>query len=85
MRERGWEVEVDLSDSTLNKKVRNAQVQQFNYILVVGDEEVETSTVDVRSRDGSRPGKLSVADFEQIIISEYPPGVPLPRRVYKDE
>ena len=47
-----------MSDSSLNKKVRNAQIMQFNYIAVVGDDESESNTVDVRSREGQRMGKL---------------------------
>ena len=35
------EVEVDLSANLLNKKIRTAQLAQFNYILVVGKEEVD--------------------------------------------
>ena len=45
---KGWEVELDTSESSLNKKVRTAQLQQFNYIVVIGDEEMESRTVDVR-------------------------------------
>ena len=82
LRLKGWEVETDLSDSSLNKKVRNAQIKQFNYILVVGDEETETNTVDVRSREGQRLGKLDVAGLEKIMSAEYPENVPLPNRKY---
>ena len=52
LKSNGWEVELDLSDSSLNKKVRNAQLKQFNYILVAGDEEMNSKTVDIRSREG---------------------------------
>ena len=48
LRDSGWEVDVDATDTSLNKKVRNAQLKQYNYIAVVGDEEVESRTVDVR-------------------------------------
>lgn len=64
LKSRGWEVELDATESSLNKKVRNAQLQQFNYILVVGDDEVENRTADVRQRDGKRLGKLSLEEFE---------------------
>jgi threonyl-tRNA synthetase len=37
--------------ATLPKKVRTAQVQQYSYILVVGDAEASTQTVSVRSRE----------------------------------
>ena len=47
----GYFSETDLSDMTLNKKIRNAQLLQFNYILVVGQDEEEQMAVNVRSRD----------------------------------
>jgi threonyl-tRNA synthetase len=33
-------VELDLSNLTLNKKIRNHQLEQWNFILVAGEEEV---------------------------------------------
>ena len=59
-------------------------MQQFNYILVVGDQEVETQTADVRSNSGERLGKLSLADFEAKMVSEFPEGVPLPKRCFNE-
>ncbi|KAK6051387.1 threonine--tRNA ligase, partial [Cooperia oncophora] len=38
---------------TLNKQIRNAQLAQFNFILVVGQKEVEHGTVNVRTRDNA--------------------------------
>ena len=35
----GYQVSVDVAETTLNKKVRNAQLEQYNYIAVVGEEE----------------------------------------------
>lgn len=51
----GFEVEVDCSDSTLNKKIRNAETGQFTFIIVVGNKEAEEGTVNVRKakEDGS--------------------------------
>ncbi len=56
----GFEVGLDKSNVTLNKKVRNAQIDQWSYILVAGEEEVKTGTVDVRTRDGKRDGKFRI-------------------------
>jgi threonyl-tRNA synthetase len=47
----GMHVEVDVSGNTLQKKVRSAQLAQFNFIFVVGDEEVKGRMVNVRYRD----------------------------------
>ena len=47
----GLWVDVDDSANTLNKKVRGAQVAQYNLILVVGDAEEAGGTATVRFRD----------------------------------
>ncbi|KAL2550345.1 Threonine--tRNA ligase [Forsythia ovata] len=49
----GFYVDVDTSDRTINKKVREAQLAQYNYILVVGEKEVATGQVAVRVRDNN--------------------------------
>lgn len=56
------EVDVDPGD-TLNKKVRNAQLAQFNYILVVGEREQSSGTVNIRTRDNKVHGEKSVEDL----------------------
>ncbi|OWR51975.1 hypothetical protein KGM_204650 [Danaus plexippus plexippus] len=53
------EVDTDAGD-TLNKKVRNAQLAQFNYILVVGEREKSSNTVNVRTRDNKVHGEMSI-------------------------
>ncbi|KAK2910185.1 threonine--tRNA ligase 1, cytoplasmic isoform X1 [Channa argus] len=45
--------------ATLNKKIRSAQLAQYNYIFVVGDKETESGMVNVRSRGGKQLGKRS--------------------------
>jgi threonyl-tRNA synthetase len=37
---KGFAVEIDAEPATINKKVRNAQLMQFNYMACVGDEEI---------------------------------------------
>ena len=50
----GFESEFDEESSdTLNKRIRNAQLDQFNFILVIGPREKENGTVNVRTRDNA--------------------------------
>ncbi|XP_067878916.1 threonine--tRNA ligase 1, cytoplasmic-like isoform X2 [Heterodontus francisci] len=44
------------SGSTLNRKIRNAQLAQFNFILVVGEKERSSSAVSVRTRNNKQHG-----------------------------
>ncbi|CAM0140830.1 threonyl-tRNA synthetase [Umbelopsis sp. WA50703] len=47
----GIYADADLSDSTLNKKIRNAELAHYNFIFVVGAEEESTQSINVRNRD----------------------------------
>ena len=58
----GYFVDVDDSTKTLNKKVRDAQLDQYNFILVVGSQEEEAGTVNIRTRDNEVKGAMSVDD-----------------------
>ena len=55
---RDFYVDLDSSRESLKKKVRKAQVAQYNYILVIGDDEVEKQQVNVRLRDGTIKGTM---------------------------
>ena len=57
---KGYQVELDISSATLQKKVRNAQLSLYNFIGVIGAEEVKGNSVDIRTRDGERIGKFTV-------------------------
>ncbi|KAM9861399.1 threonine--tRNA ligase 1, cytoplasmic [Aulostomus maculatus] len=59
----GIMADADLDSSCLlNKKIRNAQLAQYNFILVVGEKEKMTNSVNVRTRDNKVHGELSVAE-----------------------
>ncbi|XP_046661421.1 threonine--tRNA ligase 1, cytoplasmic-like isoform X5 [Homalodisca vitripennis] len=56
------EVDSDAGD-TMNKKIRNAQLAQYNFILVVGEREQTAETVNVRTRDNVIHGELNIPDL----------------------
>ena len=54
----GFMADSDLAPGdTLNKKIRNGQLNQYNYILVVGEVEQTNNTVSVRTRDNVNHGE----------------------------
>ena len=64
----GFFAEVEYASLTLNKKIRNAQIAQFNFIAVIGNSELESKSVDVRDRDSnSSIGKFSIGDFVRFL------------------
>ena len=54
----------------MQKKVRDAQINQFNYILVVGAQEQENETVNVRTRNNKVCGEKKVAEVLQLLCRE---------------
>uniref|UniRef100_A0A8C1ZNH5 threonine--tRNA ligase n=1 Tax=Cyprinus carpio TaxID=7962 RepID=A0A8C1ZNH5_CYPCA len=61
--EAGFMADADLDSSCLlNKKIRNAQLAQYNFILVVGEKERAANSVNVRTRDNKVHGELSVEE-----------------------
>lgn len=67
---RGFRADIDARSESVNKKVRDAQLSQYNYILVVGDKEVEDKTVSVRTRNNEVLGAMSLTDFFSKIQEE---------------
>uniref|UniRef100_A0A8C7K089 threonine--tRNA ligase n=1 Tax=Oncorhynchus kisutch TaxID=8019 RepID=A0A8C7K089_ONCKI len=57
-REAGFMADADDDQgATLNKKIRSAQLAQYNYIFVVGEKECVSGTVNVRTRGGKQLGR----------------------------
>ncbi|XP_053212779.1 threonine--tRNA ligase 1, cytoplasmic-like, partial [Panonychus citri] len=62
----GFEVEIGADPGlSLNKKIRNAQLDRFNFILVVGEKEKENDSVNVRTRDNVVRGEIKVDDLAE--------------------
>ena len=59
----GFYVDVDTSKAKSPKKVRTAQVDQYNFQLIVGKAEVENGTVNIRTRENTVEGEMKVDDF----------------------
>ncbi|XP_014670263.1 PREDICTED: threonine--tRNA ligase, cytoplasmic-like [Priapulus caudatus] len=51
--------------TTLNKKIRNAQLAQYNFIFVVGEREKTSQTCNIRTRDNKVHGEFSIPDIIQ--------------------
>lgn len=56
-------VELDESNESLGKKIRNAKTEKAPYMLVIGDKEVAESKVTVESRDAGNLGQSSIEEL----------------------
>lgn len=66
----GFHAEVDESDESVSKKIRLAQLEQVNYMVTVGDREIEQQTLSIRSRSGEKQEDLSWEAFFSLILKE---------------
>jgi threonyl-tRNA synthetase len=67
LREANIRAKADLGTERMNNKIRQAQLLQIPYMLVVGDQEMANGTVALRKRDGSRQNDLPVAEFIAMV------------------
>ena len=63
LKNKGFRVSADLRNEKIGFKIREHTLQKIPYLLVVGDKEVESSTVAVRKRGGEDLGTMTFEDF----------------------
>jgi threonyl-tRNA synthetase len=63
-------VEVDDSQNSMQKKIRDNSRQKIPYLLIVGDREAEQGSVNVRRRGDKQQEEMALADFAQAISGE---------------
>ncbi len=73
LREAGVRVEVDDRSESVGKKIRDAELGRYPYMLVVGDREEEAGAVAVRSHEEGELGAMPVAAFAERVRSVYTP------------
>lgn len=69
MMKKGLRVELDSRAETMGKKVRDAQMEKINYIITIGDKEIESNSLSVRDRKGDIKN-FSVEEFIFQLVEE---------------
>lgn len=62
--------EVDSSDNSFNKKIRNSAVRKNPITLIIGNKEVEESRVTIRRYGIEKQESMSVVDFKAMLSDE---------------
>lgn len=61
---------IDESHESVSKKVRSAQLDQVNYMLTIGDAEMENHSINVRTRDNVVHGEMKLESFLAVAVQE---------------
>ena len=70
LQNKGFRAISDLRNEKIGFKIREHTIQRLPYLLVVGDKEVESQTVAVRSRRGEDLGSMSLEDFANLLTED---------------
>ena len=65
----GFRVTSDLRNEKIGFKIREHTLLKVPYLLVIGDREVETQTIAVRTRGGEDLGSMSVDQFSELLTT----------------
>ena len=63
----GFRVKADLRNEKIGFKIREHTLLKTPYLLVIGDREVETRSVAVRTREGVDMGSMPLEQFTQLL------------------
>ena len=63
LKNQGFRVDADLRNEKVGFKIREHTLQKTPYMLVVGDKEVESGTIAVRTRGGEDLGTMTIDEF----------------------
>ena len=78
-------VDIDDRDLRLGKKIRDAEKDWVPFIIVVGEDEIKNSTLNIRSREDSSQKNISIEEFKntflELVKGKPTRPLPLPRRI----
>lgn len=69
----GFRANLDLRNEKIGYKIREHTIQRVPYLLIVGDREVESQSVAVRTRQGEDLGSMSIEDLVSLFSKETSP------------
>ena len=73
LREQGYRVELDASSEHLKQKIKTAQLLKVPFMAILGDNEVQASTISLRERSGQQHNGLSRDNALQMLAGQFNP------------
>jgi threonyl-tRNA synthetase len=70
LKNNGFRAISDLRNEKIGFKIREHTLQKIPYLLVVGDKEMETNTLAVRTRTGEDMGSMPISAFIDLLSTD---------------
>ena len=67
LQKEGYRVELDSRVESLNKKIRQAEINKIPLMVVIGEKEVQSNTVTIRKKSGGDIKNISIEEFTGIL------------------
>ena len=64
---KGYRAISDLRNEKIGFKIRERTLERIPFMLILGDKEVESGTVNVRTRTGENLGSMNLDDFIAVL------------------
>lgn len=61
---------IDNRNETIGKKIREAEMQKYPFMIIIGEQEELENKITVRQHGGEDLGLITIADFSEIIKTE---------------
>ena len=65
-----FRISIDLRYEKISKKIRDAEIKKIPYMLIIGEKEMNTSTLSVRKKREGDIGKMSIDDLKKMLNKE---------------
>ena len=66
----GTRVELDASNESLGKRIREAKIQKIPYLIIAGDKEKEAGTITVEGRNNEKLEGITIEKFLEKLQKE---------------
>lgn len=66
----GFRVRLNIENEKVGYKIRNATLNKIPYMVIIGDKEIENTTITVRRRDGENLENIKLESFIELLIKE---------------
>lgn len=66
----GFRVRLNIENEKVGYKIRNATLNKIPYMVIIGDKEIENTTITVRRRDGENLEHIKLESFIELLIKE---------------
>ena len=71
LKQYGFRATLDLSQSKLNYKIREHTLQKIPYLIIVGEQEKQQSSVRIRAQNGQDFGGILTTDLHDFLLLKH--------------